>query len=264
VHLSHLDSLFWLSGLLGNLALLFVLFFRRRARSFPLFTAFLCASVLKTVVLYLIYPNSNRRSYSYAYFYTYWGFAALDLFLELGVVYEIASYVFRPLGGWAVDVRRRLVGLIALSVCVAMALAWLSSPRAYEWREALVMRGSLFSAALFAEVFVGMTALSVTAGLPWRTHAARIAQGFGIYSIFCIVVEAGNSYFGLANGTTASMTMTRARMMLYLFCLVYWIVTLWRAEPQRERLPDEIESYLALLRGQTAASLETLRGKRKS
>jgi hypothetical protein len=126
------------------------------------------------------------------------------------------------------------------------------------------MRGSLFSAALFAEVFVGMTALSVTAGLPWRTHAARIAQGFGIYSIFCIVVEAGNSYFGLANGTTASMTMTRARMMLYLFCLVYWIVTLWRAEPQRERLPDEIESYLALLRGQTAASLETLRGKRKS
>lgn len=263
MHLSHLDSFFWLSGLLGNLALLFVLFFRRRARSFPLFAALLFSSVLKTVVLYLTYPNSTRRAYPYAYFYTYWGFAALNLFLELGVVYETASHVFRPLGDWAVDVRRRLLGLIALSVCVAIVLAWLSSPRAYEWKEVLVMRGSLFSAALFAELFVGMTALSVTAGLPWKTHVARIAQGFGIYSIFCIVVEAGNSYFGLANGTAASMTMTRARMMLYLFCLVYWIVTLWQQEPQRERLPDEIDSYMVLLQRQTADSLQTLRGKRR-
>jgi hypothetical protein len=263
MHLSHLDSLFWLFGLVGHLALLFVLLFRRRAGSFPLFTAFLCSSVLGTIVLYLIYPNGTRRSYPYAYFYTYWGFAALDLLLQLGVVYEIASYVFRPVGSWAVDVRRRLVGLVALSICVAIALAWVSSPRAYEWTEALAMRGSLFSAALFAELFVGMTALSVTAGLPWRTHAARIAQGFGVYSIFCIAVEAGNSYFGLANGTTASMTMTRARMLLYLFCLVYWIVTLWRPEPQPERLPDGIESHMELLRQQTAASLQMLRGKRR-
>jgi hypothetical protein len=223
----------------------------------------LCSSVLGTIVLYLIYPSGNQRSYSYAYFYTYWGFAALDLFLQLGVVYEIASYVFRPVGGWAIDVRRRLVALIALSIFVAIALAWLSSPRAHEWREALAMRGSLFSAALFAELFVGMTALSVTAGLPWRTHAARIAQGFGVYSIFCIVLEAGNSYFGLANGTTASMTMTRVRMMLYLLCLAYWIVTLWRPEPRPEHLPDEVESYLKLLRTQTAASLKTLRGSRR-
>ncbi|HTV08679.1 MAG TPA: hypothetical protein VMD97_06525 [Candidatus Aquilonibacter sp.] len=263
MHLSHLDSLFWLLGLVGHLALLFVLLFRRRARRFPLFTAFVFCSVLSTVVLYLIYPSGSRRAYPYAYFYTYWGFVALNLVLQLGVVYEVASCVFRPLGGWAVDVRRRLIGLILLSVCVAIALAWLSSPRAYEWREALVMRGSLFSAALFAELFVGMTAHSVTAGLPWKTHAARIIQGLGIYSIFCIVVEAANSYFGLANGTTASMTMTRARMLLYLLCLAYWIMTLWRPEPKPEHPPDGIQSDLELLRQETVASLQTLRGKRR-
>lgn len=263
MHLSHLDSFFWLSGLLGNLALLSVLVFRRRAHRFPFFTAFLASSVLETVVLYLIYPSSTRRTYSYAYFYTYWGFVALDLLLQLGMVYEIASHVFRPLGGWAADVRRRLVGLIALSVCVAIALAWLSSPRVHEWKEALAMRGSLFSAALFAELFVGMTALSVTAGLPWKTHAARIAQGFGIYSMFCIVIAAGHSYFGLANGTTASMILSGARKSLYLLCLGYWIITLFRPQSQQERLPDEIESYLLLLRGQTATSLQTLRGKRR-
>ena len=125
------------------------------------------------------------------------------------------------------------------------------------------MRGSLFSAALFAELFVGMTALSVTAGLPWKTHAARIAQGLGIYSLFCIVIAAGHSYFGMANGTTASMILSETRKSLYLLCLGYWIITLYRQQAQQEHLPGEIESYLVLLRGQTAASLQMLRGKRR-
>ena len=262
MHLSHLDSFFWLSGLVGHVALLFVLFYRGRMRSFPLFTLLIATNILKTATLFLIYPR-RQSGYSYAYFYTYWGFAVLDVLLQLAVAYEIASHVFRPLGVWASDLRRHLVWLIVFSLCVAMALAWLSSPRTYGWREVAVIRGSLFSAALLAELFVGMTALSVTAGLPWKTHTARIAQGLGIYSVFCIVVEAGDSYFGMANGTTASMILTESRMALYLLCLCYWIITLYRQQPQQEHLPDEIRSYLLLLRGQTAASVETLRGRRR-
>lgn len=262
MHLSHLDSFFWLSGLVGHIALLFVLLYRGRMRSFPLFTALIADNILKTTTLYLIYPRA-QTGYSYAYFYTYWGFGVLDVLLQLAVAYEIASHVFRPLGAWASDLRRHLIWLVICSLFVAMALAWLSSPRTYHWREVVVMRGSLFSAALLAELFVGMTALSVTAGLPWKTYVARIAQGLGIYSVFCIVVAAGHSYFGMANGTTASMILSGARKSLYLLCLVYWIITLYRREPQQERLPDEIESYLKLLRAQTAASLETLRGSRR-
>jgi hypothetical protein len=262
MHLSHLDSFFWLSGLAGHVTLLFILLYRGRMRNFPLFTGLIAANVLKTTTLYLIYPRA-QTGYSYAYFYTYWGFGVLDVLLQLAVAYEVASHVFRPVGVWASDLHRNLAWLIVFSLCVAASLAWLSSPRTYRWREAVVIRGSLFSAALLAELFVGMTALSVTAGLPWKTHGARIAQGLGIYSVFCIVVEAGDSYFGMANGTTASMILTEARMALYLLCLSYWIITLYRRQPQQERLPDEIEAYLVLLRGQTAASRETLRGRRR-
>lgn len=262
MHLSHLDSFFWLSGLAGHVGLLFVLFYRGRKRNFPLFTVLIAANILKTTTLYLIYPRA-QTGYSYAYFYTYWGFGVLDVLLQLAIAYEIASHVFRPLGVWAPDLRRHLIGLIVLSLCVAVALAWLSSPRTYRWREAVVIRGSLFSAALLAELFVGMTVLSVTAGLPWKTHVARIAQGLGIYSVFCIVVEAGDSYFGMANGTTASIILTQARMTLYLLCLCYWIITLYVQQPQQERLPEELKSYLLLLRRQTAASLGTLKGRRR-
>jgi hypothetical protein len=263
MHLSHLDSFFWLSGLLGHLTLLFVLLFRGRTPRFPFFTALIAANIAKTITLYLIYPRSPPKGYPYAYFYAYWAFAVLDVFLQSAVAYEIASSVFRPLGAWAFDLRRHLVWLIALSFCIAIALAWLSLPQANNRKETLVIRGSLFSAALLAELFVGMTALSVTAGLPWKTHAARIAQGLGVYSLFCIVVEAGNSYFGLVNGTTASMILTQARMALYLLCLTYWIITLCRQEPQPKSLPADIESRLLQLRGQTAASLHALRGWRK-
>jgi hypothetical protein len=263
MHLSHLDSFFWLSGLLGHLALLFVLLFRGRWQRFPRFTALIAANVIKTITLYLIYPHNPLKPYSYGYFYTYWGFAVLDVLLQAAVVYELASSVFRPLGAWAFDLRRHLIWLIIVSLCIAIALTWLSVPKAHTWNETLVMRGSLFSAALLAELFVGMTALSVTAGLPWKTHAARIAQGLGVYSVFCIVVEAGNSYFGLVNGTTVSMILTRARMALYLLCLIYWIITLYLQEPQPESLPGGIESRLLQLRGQTAASLHVLRGRRK-
>ena len=67
----------------------------------------------------------------------------------------------------------------------------------------------------------------------------------------------------MANGTTASVIQSGARKSLYLLCLVYRIITLYPQEPQQERLPDEIESYLKVLRAQTAASLETLRGSRR-
>ena len=73
MHLSHLDSFFWLSGLVGHVTLLFVLLYRGRMRSFPLFTALIADNILKTTTLYLIYPRA-QTGYSYAYFYTYWGF----------------------------------------------------------------------------------------------------------------------------------------------------------------------------------------------
>ena len=33
---------------------------------------------------------------------------------------------------------------------------------------------------------------------PWRTHVARIAQGFGVFAVVCVLLETANNYFGLA------------------------------------------------------------------
>ncbi len=101
MHLSGIDLFFWAAGFIVHLVLLFVLFYRHRARVFPFFTALILLNVVRTVVLYLVLHYGSKDGY----FYTFWSLAVLDVVAQLGVVYEVASRVFRPLDVWAPDVR---------------------------------------------------------------------------------------------------------------------------------------------------------------
>jgi hypothetical protein len=118
MRLTGLDFLFWAAGFAGHLALLFVLWYRRRARGFPFFTALITLNVCRTIGLYFVLHYGTRAGY----FYGYWLAAVLDVMLQLCVVYEIASRVFRPLDVWARDVRSSFVWLVSLSVLVAFGL----------------------------------------------------------------------------------------------------------------------------------------------
>jgi hypothetical protein len=136
-----------------------------------------------------------------------------------------------------------------------MGLTWLATPTARIWEQVLVIRGDFFSSTLMSELFVGMIALSVTVGLPWRTHVARISQGLGIYSIICILIEAGHSYLGLAHDTQAYATLSHLRMVAYLFCIAYWVETLWCNAPQSKELPDDMRRRLVMLQRRVAYNL---------
>lgn len=262
MRLAHLASVFWVAGFLGHVILLCVLLIRHRWARFPFFTTLIAANVVRSVILYCTFRAGPSRTYPYAYFYAYWACAILDVALQLSVAYEMAAHVFKPLGDWSTDVRRSLFWLICGSISVALVLTWLAAPAAVNWREVLVIRGSFFSAALMSELFVGMVALSVMAGLPWRTHVARITQGLGVYSMVCVLVAAGDTHFGLAAGTPISIALSRFRMGVYLLCVGYWIVMLWRDEPQPKQLPEEMRRLLSLLQARTAYDLQRIKGRR--
>lgn len=53
-----------------------------------------------------------------------------------------------------------------------------------------------------SELFVGMLSLSVTVGLPWKSHTTRIACGLGIYSGICVLIETTKSV--VRNGALTS------------------------------------------------------------
>lgn len=256
--LAGVDLLYWAAGFLGHLTLFVVLWVRHRAREFPIFTTWIASSVARTIVLFLISHYGGRA----AYYYTYWTLAALDTMLQFAIVYEMYSKVFRPLGVWAPDVRQAFLWLLSSSFSIAAVLTWSAKPHTRLWIQAAVIKGNLFSSICMSELFVGMAALSVKVGLPWKAHVGRISQGLGTYSLFGVILEAGNSYFGLDRDVSAYTLLSRLRITIYLACLAYWIVTLWRDAPDSRLMSVELREQLAKLQARVGYDLQRIRGGR--
>ena len=256
MHLTGIDLLFWAAGFVANVVLLLVLLVRHRAATFPFFTLFIANNVIRTVVLYFVVLMGSKHAYLVAYL----SLGSLDLTLQLCVVYEMASHVFRSLGHWAPDARVRLAWIVLASIAIGAGLTWLSAiPASHTLLRTILIRGNFFSSVLMTELFVGMVALSVTIRLPWRTHAARIAQGLGFYSFVWILVAAGQSYLGIDHNIRISADLTYFRMLTSLICAGYWIVMLWLDAPVRKALPKEMEQHLLALQRQVEAYLQRLR-----
>lgn len=255
MHLTGLDLLFWAAGFGAHLTLLGVLLIRGRFRTFPIFTAFILSNLGRTVALYFVEHHGNRTSY----FYTFWSLGILDTVLQLAVVYEMYSRTFRPLGAWARDIRGTFAWIAAVTIAVAAGLTWLAAPHARLWMQVVVIKGNFFSSVAMSELFVGMIALSVKAGLPWKTHVARISQGLGAYSMIDLVIETGHSYFGVGRNTQIYALLSHFRMSAYLICVAYWIVMLWRNAPDQRKLPDSLRGQLIRLQNAVDSDLERIR-----
>jgi hypothetical protein len=259
VPLTSLDLFFWAAGFVVNLGLLFVLWYRRRARVFPFFTALVTLNVIRTIVLYFV----HRYGTIFDYRYTYWSLAILDTMLQLCVVYEIASRVFRPLDVWAEDVRSSFVWLVSLSLLVASGLAWLASAPARTWMQNLTTKGNLFASSLMSELFVVMMALSINARLPWKTHVAKIAQGLGAFSLISVLVDTGHSYFGISREQPAFLLISHVSMAAYLGCVIYWMINLWPNEQPARMMTQEMRKKMFTLQMQVEYYLRDLRSRKK-
>jgi hypothetical protein len=259
MHLSAFDTLLWATGVLGQIVLLFVLFFRQRARSFPIFTSLVAGAFCSSIVLYFLYQHAGRR----AYYYGYWTYGTIDMLIQLAVVYEIASHLFAPLGSWAPDVRKSFVSLAGGSILIALLLIMLAAPVRPTFMETVIARGTFFSAALMTELFVGLVALSAAAGLPWRTHVARITQALGAYSVLCVVLDTFTTWLGWAHQSHTMHAITQVRIVAYDSAIGYWIVMLWREAPKPREMPESIRIQIFHLQRQVEYDLGRIRGWRK-
>jgi hypothetical protein len=259
MHLTGVDLFFWAVSFLGHLTLLFVLWTRHRAKLFPFFTTLILTNVLRTITLYVVVRHGTKDDY----FYTYWSLAVLDTILQLCIAYEMASHVFRPLGVWTSDARKSFSWLLILSIILACGLSWLASPPTRSVTQALVIKSNFFAAAWMSELFVGMVALSVRLKRPWNTHVAAISKGFGIYSMVDVVVETGHTYFGVRQSIQSYTTLSHIRIAVYLGCVLYWIVSLWRDTPPSQPLTESMRAQLFSLQRRAEYDLQSLRSRRE-
>jgi hypothetical protein len=109
---------------------------------------------------------------------------------------------------------------------------------------AVALKGDFFSSVLLIELFLGILVLSTAAGLPWKTHVARIAQGLGVYAMIQLITEA----FHVAKssqGYAAYAIWVHLRISTYLTAVAWWIVMMWREAQQPRELPEKIRRDLA-------------------
>ena len=255
MHLTGIDRFLWVLGLLLHGTLLAVLFARRRAARFPAFTSLIAFNVLRTVTLYFVLHHGSES----AYFNAYWTAAIGDVALQFAIAWEVATKVFQPLGVWAPDFRRSFAVLLGIGVGIAVAITLLATPATSSLRLAIAVRGDFFCSVLLSEFFVAIVALSVTMGLPWRTHISRIAQGLGGFALFGILTDAALTWFGSTEGGTAWAFVSHLQIEVYSLCVCYWIVTLSMPEPQPRRLPAQLHDDLVALSDRMAMLLRDLR-----
>jgi hypothetical protein len=260
MHMTALDLVFWVAGLAGNIVLLAVLWIKRRARHFPIFTSLIALYICRTLALFF----THRRGGHDAYFYTYWTLFIVDVALQLLVLYEAASQTFCPTGRLGPHIRRAFLWIIAASVILAACLAGLAKPDTDSQKLAVVIRANFFASVLISELFVSMIVLSVTTGLPWRTHVARIVQGWGVCAIVGILVEALQSYFGSVRGTDVYQFLSHIQIGTYMVAQIFWIVTLARDAPEPRALPPQLRRQLLHLNDRTALALDYLRLRRRA
>jgi hypothetical protein len=214
-----INHVIWAAGLLGHVVLLVVLFARRRFLRFPCFTLLIAFYLLRSIGLAATLRLSGHPAHQFATTIV----DLTDVVLQFAVLAELMWICLRPLGG----IRRFTLPLLLLASATLIVMRLVSF---HHWtlRTGLVAVHFLL-AVLIVEWALVLVFLLRALGLSWRSHAAVISFGFGVYSAALL---AGGGYFTTGREMRDYVFFSFFRVSVYLVILGFWSVTLWLREPR--------------------------------
>jgi hypothetical protein len=251
--MSSVDRALWAAGFVEQAALLLVLFVKGRWRTFPIFTSLISFNILRDVLLFSIYQHGNAVMYAYVY----WSAEALDLVLQVALVFEMARIVLKPTGTWVHDARKSFLLFGVIGAVAAAALAFAVNPSAPDSLDAWLGKGQLFATLLTCELFASMMFASSRLGLVGRNHVMGLGRGLSVWAVVVLFVDAAHSYFG---PEWHADSLDHLRILTYQAATVYWIVTYWLSEPERRTLSHDMQVYLSTLQKQASFGLRSVSG----
>ena len=251
MNLSVVAELIWAASFAGFVVLAAVLLIRRRWREYPVFTGYIAFHAVETPILFALY----RPHFIPWYTKVYWAGALIDFAFQLGIVFEVARTVMKPTGTWVRDARKQFLLAGAAGVLFAAGLTWWLAPPGSHGYQRLEMKGDLFATFLICELFLIISSTAKKLGLGWRNHVLAITQGFGIWVIVYLLSEAIHDYFGV--GKYAS-PLEYAHQFASIGVLGYWVIQMWREEPARRPISDELQQYIIALHNRVEYDLRKI------
>ncbi len=238
---SLLENALWAASFTGTLVLFAVLLFRRRWLQFPVFTTLIGYYVLENIFGFLVL-RYDRLLYPKVYWITF----ALDFLLQVALIVEVTRVVLRPTGTWLRDERAGFLILAIVGALVAAGLTFAVHPSVPKTIDAWGIRAYLFTSLIFCELFLVTLFAAQKLGLVSGNHVMRLGQGLTAWALISAMVDVAHSYYGTTHFSDFN-TLEHVRTLAYIGAVIYWTVSFWLAEPERQPLPEEMQKYLVAL-----------------
>jgi hypothetical protein len=78
-----------------------------------------------------------------------------------------------------------------------------------------------------------------------------------------LIIESGQAYYGVGQSTQAYTVLSHFRITVYLGCVVYWILALWRDAAPSQALTETMRAQLFILQRKVECDLQSLRSRRE-
>jgi hypothetical protein len=262
----NLEQILWALVLAAHLVLLIVLLGRDRTYRFPWFTAAIALSAVRLIADHLLHGKLTTVVF---YWQTYVGMA-LDAILGIMVLVELARHVFSSGKAGLLLNRRGWIGWSLVIVIAAGLVLWvwgrpwpsMTSMRAQPQEFPLLLtiifalKAMLFTTLMTAGVGLLLRIFGRRFGFGWKTHEQQIALGLSTNAMAIVAVQAIEDmirhnihYATRTEGQQLVQHLGRvftnlenARVSLWFVVLVWWIVWLWRDEPDSTAEAAQVET----------------------
>jgi hypothetical protein len=236
----NLDNLFSLAGILTEIAVVGLLFYRRVWRTLPVFFVYciwaLCSDAVATATWFY-----SPKGYSFNF---YVATTVIDLAMQLSVIVELAWSVLRPLRA---GLSRSAIWFVAALILVVGAAIWplantsgIALP-SRAWHLMIQMEQTV--SILRVLFFLGLVGCSQLLSLGWRNRELQVATGFGFYSLVSLGVAAVNAHLSTAGQFKQLYSVVA---ISFLGSLLYWIYSFaYQEAERREFTPQAREILLA-------------------
>ena len=247
MHVSGLDGVLWALGIVGEVLLIGILFFRGLQRIFPIFTAYLFWVLISDpILLFVGYNPHNKLTYTQVYFV----FSVVQFFLELSVLIEIGANVLRPAKGSLPKTGLMVlagfilvIGIVGFFFATHLNAATLTHPRT-------TFVADCTMAILRLATFLVIAALAQVLGLGWKNHVLQLASGLAFYAAVTLIVELAHSNLrGGPDYASQFYALDRLRVAGYLCSLSYWCFAFVRKEAPRKEFSPQMAQLLVSISG---------------
>lgn len=233
-------SLLFAAGWVAEVALLVVLLVRRQYRQFPIFTAYIAFNFLGDLAVGAVSASQNMGLAGRVSLFL----LPLQYLLELGVLFEVAWHVLRPVQP---SLPPRTIQALLLLACLALPLgAWIA------WRVDLQGASPYATVKFSLDLAVGMLRMLIFAlvagfsqllGIGWKSKVLRLASALALYSAGDLIVSLVQSHIGASN----ALDDVRAGLYALELGLLLWAFT--TKDVRRQDFSPQMEQFLLTISG---------------